>query len=152
LASETAKEIFWRQFDRYASEFGFEPWICSLMHNHYHAIGYMPDGDKLPPMLQRLHGATAKLVNDSLPERLVPFWAEYFDGCLRDENQLRRAYRYTLLQSVRHRICVDWREYGHTRIWISLEEAILRAGRRKVYLADVPYARYENRRKKSHGD
>jgi REP element-mobilizing transposase RayT len=143
LASKPAKEIFWRQFDRYTAQHGFEPWICTLMHNHYHALGYLPDGSMLALMIQKLHGSVAKLVNDQFPNRLVPFWTDYFDGCLRDENQLRRAYRYTLLQSVRHRICQDWRKYRHTKIWLNLEEGVIRARERKVYLPTVPYARYE---------
>jgi hypothetical protein len=64
--SEEAKAIFWDRFDYYS----------------------------------KLHGSVAKLVNDLLPERRVPFWRDdsgkdYFDGCIRDELQCRRAYRYT---------------------------------------------------------
>ena len=60
--------------------------------------------------MRKLHGSVAKLVNDLLDVRLVPFWGDgenrdYFDGCLRDETQLIRSYRYVLRQSVRHGIC-----------------------------------------------
>jgi hypothetical protein len=116
------------------------------MHNHYHAIGYMFDGQHLAPMLQRFHGATSKLVNDLLPQRKVPFFDSYFDGCLRNEKQYRRAYRYTQLQSVRHRICTDWRDYQNTRVSISLEDGLNLARTRKVYLPMVPYKRYERGR------
>ena len=51
--------------------------------------------------LHRFHGAVAKLVNDTLSQRYLPFWREtgkrdYFDGCIRDELQCRRAYGYVL--------------------------------------------------------
>ena len=54
----------------------------------------------------------AKLVNDLLAESVVPFWRndegkQYFDECIRDEKQARRAYRYTLTQAVRHGIVRD---------------------------------------------
>lgn len=57
-------------------------------------------------MMRKLHGSVAKLVNDILPERRAPFWrtnghSDDFDGCLRDETQCRRAYRYTLLERLR---------------------------------------------------
>jgi REP element-mobilizing transposase RayT len=37
FASEEAKAVFHRQFDKYASEHDFEPWIYTLVDNHYHA-------------------------------------------------------------------------------------------------------------------
>ena len=48
-------------------------------------------------------GTVAKLVNDLLPERHVPFWREarrndYFDGCLRDELQCRRGRHHGHLE------------------------------------------------------
>jgi hypothetical protein len=94
-------------------------------------------------MIRKIHGSVAKLVNDTLPTRLVPFWADYFDGCLRDENQYRRADRYTLLQSRRHGICRDYRQYLHTRMGLTLEGGLAIAQSRRVFLRDVPYKRYE---------
>ena len=97
--------------------------------------------------MQRLHGSVAKLVNDLLAERRVPFWREaghrdYFDGCIRDEKQCRRAYRYTLTQAVRHGIVNDWRDYPHTRVPIELERGLKRALELQAFLENVPYKRY----------
>jgi REP element-mobilizing transposase RayT len=149
FATEPAKRIFWDRFDHYAQEFGFTPWITSLLDNHYHTLGYLRIGEDLGPMMQRLHGSIAKLVNDSLPARRTPFWREagnrdYFDGCIRDENQCRRAYKYTLIQSVRHGIVNDWRDYPHTRIAIELERGLKRAHELKAFLESVPYNRYQH--------
>ena len=119
--SEAAKKIFWDRFDHYTSEFSFVPWVTSLLDNHYHTLGYLRFGKNLSPMMQRLHGSTAKLVNDLLPVRVLPFWRdakgrEYFDGCIRNERQARLSYRYTLTQAVRHGIVRDWRLYAHTHV------------------------------------
>lgn len=152
LASEQAKQIFWRQITQYVAEHHFDVFVCTLMSNHYHAVGYLSDGSNLAPLLQKIHGSAAKLVNDVSPQRLVPFWSEYFDGCLRDEKQYWRAYRYTLLQSVRHGICRDWHEYKHTRVYISLEDGLKIATTKRVFLPMVPYKRYESPPRPSHGD
>ena len=69
---------------------GFTPWVTSLMTTHYHTLGYLREGKQLPLTMQRFHGLVAKLVNDTLVDRLVPFWTtsgkqNYFDGCIRDE-------------------------------------------------------------------
>jgi len=74
FASEEAKLVFWDRFDHYTKEYGFVPWVTSLVDNHYHTLGYLRIGENLGPMMQRIHGSVAKLVNDLLPERRVPFW------------------------------------------------------------------------------
>jgi hypothetical protein len=147
FASQAAKDVFWRHFVKYTAEFGFVPWVTSLVDNHYHTLGFLRDGKYLPRMMQRLHGSVAKLVNDVLPQRLTPFWRdargkEYFDGCIRDERQARLAYRYTLTQAVRHGLVRDWRDYGHTRVNVELEAAIRRSHEIKAFLEGVPYKRY----------
>jgi hypothetical protein len=146
--SEEAKLVFWDRFDHWTSQYGFVPWIRTLMHNHYHALGYLKVGENLGPMMQRIHGSVAKLVNDLLPERRLPFWRQsgrhdYFDGCIRDQLQCRRAYRYTLLQAVRHRVVKDWRLYPHTRVDIDLDRGVRRALELNAFMEGVRYKRYE---------
>jgi REP element-mobilizing transposase RayT len=151
FAAAAAKEVFWDRFAHYTSEFGFTPWVTSLLDNHYHTLGYLREGQKLSLLMQRLHGSVAKLVNDLLPERRPEFWRdakghEYFDGAIRDEKQARLAYRYTLLQGVRHGIVDDWQAYGHTRVNVELERAIRRFVELNAFLEGVPYKRYLQRR------
>jgi len=100
LASEEAKAIFWDRFNHYTKEFGFTPWVTSVLDNHYH------------------------------------------DGCLRDEIQARRTYRYVLTQCRRHQICDDPKDYPHTIVNVELERAIKRALELKAFMKGVPYKRY----------
>lgn len=150
FASDSAKDVFWERFNHYTAEYVFVPWVTSLLDNHYHTLGYLKQGENLPKLMQRLHGSVAKLVNDLLPEPLKPFWGDargkqYFDGCIRDERQARLAYRYTLLQSTRHRVARSWREYRHTRVEVELEAAVKRSHELKAFLEGVPYQRYARR-------
>lgn len=150
FASDHAKAIFWDRFDFYTKRYHFVPWVTSLLSNHYHTIGYLYRGDDLGPMMQKLHGSVAKLVNDTLAERLLPFWrerkhAQYFDGCIRDERQARRAYRYTLTQSNRHRLVCDYRGYAHTHVNVDVDRAVRRAMELDAFLTKVPYPRYSRR-------
>ncbi|MBL9161379.1 MAG: hypothetical protein JNL18_01425 [Planctomycetaceae bacterium] len=150
MRTEQAKAIFWDRFNHYAAKYGFVPWITSLLDNHYHTLGYLRIGKNLGPMMQRVHGSVAKLVNDTLPERRVPFWSDkghrdYFDGAIRDEKQCRRAYKYTLRQAVRHGITADWQDYPHTRVAIDLDRGVKRALELKSFLGGVSYKRYQNR-------
>ena len=151
--TDKAKEIFRDRFDHWTRFYGFEPWVTTLLNNHYHTEGYLKVGTNLGPLMQRLHGSVAKLVNDLLSERRVPFWRErgtrdYFDGCIRNERQCRRAYRYTLLQAVRAGIVRDWRDYRHTRVGLEFAQAMRRALELKAFegLELVPYPRYDRKR------
>lgn len=148
FSTENAKQIFWQKFDQYAKQFGFEPWVTSLMSNHYHTLGYLRIGTNLKPFMQRLHGSVAKLVNDLLPARRERFWSdgkgkEYFDGAIRDELQCRRAFRYTLTQARRHRVREDFVNYPHTKVSVDLETSVKRAIDNKSFLEGVPYKRYQ---------
>jgi REP element-mobilizing transposase RayT len=148
FAGEQAKAVFWDRFSHYTQKHGFEVYVASLLDNHYHVVGYLRRAVDLGPMMKGIHGSVAKLVNDLLATRLVPFWCDsgrqtYFDGCLRDEKQLDRSYRYVLRQSVRHGVCRDWREYRHTRVCMPLEQAMRHAVERDAFLRGVRYRRYE---------
>jgi hypothetical protein len=150
FALDEAKAVFWDRFDHYTAQFGFVPWVTTLLDNHYHTLGYLKVGENLGRMMQRLHGSVAKLVNDLLPERRVPFWREggqndYFDGCIRNERQCRKAYRYTLTQCRRHGLCTDPRDYAHTHVNVDLDRGVRRALELHAFLDDVPYPRYGER-------
>jgi hypothetical protein len=153
--SEAAKSIFWDRFDHYTHEYGFTPWATTLMINHYHTIGYQREGEALGEMMRKIHGSVAWLVMKEIKVRHVPFWRtrghrDYFDGCIRDVLQAMRAYRYTLMQAVRAGIVLDWRDYPHTRMDIEMERVIRRAVELNAFLEDVPYARYERKKKRGH--
>jgi REP element-mobilizing transposase RayT len=152
--SEEAKAIFWDRFNHYANLYGFVTFVITLLNNHYHVLGYLRNGNNLGPMMQRIHGSVAKLTNDLLPQRIKPFWRDsvhhdYFDGCIRDVLQCRRAYRYTLLQSVRHLICSDYRDYSHTHVAVELEAAVRRSVELKAFMDGVPYTRYDRDRSRT---
>ena len=149
--TDGAKDVFWDRFTHYTEAHGFEDWVTTVLVNHYHTVGYVRVGIELKEMMRKLHGSVAKLVNDRLDVRLVPFWGDranrdYFDGCLRDETQLVRSYQYVLGQSVRHGVCHDYRQYAHTRVTLSLEESLKFARERGALMYGVPYARYERYR------
>ena len=145
--SAQAKNVFWNRLSHYTQQHSFTCWIVSLLDNHYHILGYGKLGEQLGPMMRHIHGSVAKLVNDLFEERRVPFWVDaghrnYFDGCIRDERQCRRAYRYILHQSVRHGIRDDWRDYTHTRVYIEVDRGVKRSIELGAFLEGVPYKRY----------
>ncbi|HEY0009919.1 MAG TPA: hypothetical protein VGB55_14425 [Tepidisphaeraceae bacterium] len=149
LQTDAAKTIFWNQFDHYVGKTSYVPWVTSLLDNHYHTLGYLRIGLDLPLLMRGLHGSVAKRVNDLLETRIVPFWVgaghqNYFDGCIRNEQQARRAFRYTLTQCRRHGICPQWEHYPHTRVNVDVERAVRRSHELKAFMESVPYKRYQS--------
>jgi len=147
FSSEMCKQIFWERFEHYTQKYYFVPFVTSLLSNHYHTLGYLKKGKDLPLMMRGIHGSVAKLVNDQRSERLIPFWVDaghqnYFDGCIRDEKQCRRAYRYVLTQCTRHGICAKPEDYPHTRANVAIEPVVRRAKELGAFLEGVPYKRY----------
>ena len=153
FASEPAKAVFWDRFEHWTGECGFVPWATTLLSTHYHTVGYLREGRMLAVLMQRLHGSTAKLVNDLLPGRRQAFWRdrvrgkgkEYYDGCLRDETQCRRAYFYTLNQAVKAGLARRWQDYPHTRVGVELERGVRRALEIGAFMEGVRYPRYDER-------
>ena len=150
--TEEAKTIFWDRFDHYTRKYQFTPIVTTLLDNHYHTLGYLRVGNNLGPMMQRIHGSVAKLVNDVLERdghsRLLRFWHDkrhhdYFDGCLRDEKQFRLTYRYVRGQALRHNVAKSWETYPHTRVNVECERALARAVELKALLWGVKYKRYD---------
>ena len=155
FATERTKQIFWDRFTHYSNQYDFVPFVTSLLNNHYHALGYLKIGENLGSFMRHLHGSVAKMVNDLFVTPLKPLWYDagkqgYFDGCIRNEAQCRRAYGYILTQSARHGICVDWRNYPHTKVNIDLERAVKRALELKAFMTGVPYARYSRPHRACH--
>jgi REP element-mobilizing transposase RayT len=153
FATPETQAIFWDRFDHWTSVHGFTPWLTTLMSNHYHTIGYVDRADEIGEMMRKLHGSAAMLVCKSLAITHKPFWLDdhhrdYFDGCLRDEIQLRRSYAYVRDQAVHAGLVSDARDYPNTRISLGLDEAVAFANARDAWLPEVPYARYDDRSRK----
>lgn len=153
-----AQAIFWERFNHWVNQSSYTPWVTSLQINHYHTLGYLKHGADLPKLMKGLHGSVAKLVNDELvltnhrKDRLTPFWTDaghqtYFDGCIRDELQARRAYRHTFTQNQRNH-AGDGSSGANTRAPLAIEPCIRRATELGAFLEAVPYARYEKHLKR----
>jgi putative transposase len=63
-----------------------------IMPNHVHLL--IKPLDKLPKVMQRLKGGSAKLINEIM-NRSGRFWAsDYYDKLIRDENHFAVVYQY----------------------------------------------------------
>ncbi len=64
----------------------------SIMPNHVHLL--IKPHEKLPVVMQRIKGGSAKMINELLGRR-GPFWArDYYDKAIRDERHFDVVYQY----------------------------------------------------------
>ena len=68
------------------------------------------------------------------------------DGCIRDETQLLRAYRYVLAQPVQAGICQHWSGYPYTQVTLEVNTCVKKAHALGALLEGVPYKRHEKGR------
>jgi len=86
-----------------AAAYNWELQAWALFSNHYHFIACAPaDATTLKRMLQRLHSATARVVNrmDSTPGRQV--WFQFWDTCLTHEASYYARLNYVHHNAVPH--------------------------------------------------
>src|SRR5262245_56864810 len=56
FASDSAKAVFWDRFAHHTAAHRFEPWVATLMNNHYHFLGYCTIGPEMRELMRKLHG------------------------------------------------------------------------------------------------
>jgi REP-associated tyrosine transposase len=85
-------------------------WV--ILQNHYHAIVQAPnDADTLSKFVGSYHKFTARKWNEeeNLPGRKV--WWNYWDTCLRSENDYYTRLRYIYWNPVKHALSSTPKEY-----------------------------------------
>ena len=97
----------WRHFD--GERYRLITWC--VMPNHVHVIVRLFRGSELARVVHSWKSYTANVANRLLA-RSGEFWArEYYDRCLRDEQELLRTVRYVLENPAKAAL-VDWPYVG----------------------------------------
>ena len=85
-------------------------WV--ILPNHYHILARSPSGGlSLKRLIQGIHSKSALLVNrldDSLGRKV---WYNYFDTCVRSEDEYSARMKYILENPEKHGKVSDFREY-----------------------------------------
>jgi REP element-mobilizing transposase RayT len=91
--------------------FDLHAWV--VMPNHVHAVLRQRPGWTLSRVLQSWKGFSAREANRVLSRAGIPFWqSESYDHLIRDDDDLHRCCRYTILNPVNARLCQrpdDWK-------------------------------------------
>ena len=112
-------------FSKY--KWDIEAWI--IFNNHYHLIVCRYRGEDLSPIIRRIHGRSATLLNrrDGCRQRKV--WWNYWDRCIRNEKDFLAYLHYTLWNPVKHGFVSQPQDYG----WSSYRHTMKKYERKVKY-------------------
>ena len=113
-------------------------WV--VMDNHYHVILKAPQNNpgNLPKFVASYHKFTARQWNDqeNLAGRKV--WWNYWDTCIRSNEDYLNRLRYVLWNPVKHGLVQEPAEYPFCNYADFLEEEWFDIGKAPVEVEDVP--------------
>jgi len=95
------------ELNRYFSE--LHGWV--VLDNHYHILIKLKDAFLLPKLIQAIHSKSAISINkmDKQPGRKV--WYDYWDECIRDQEDFYTKLNYIHLNPVKHGYVDDPSKY-----------------------------------------
>jgi putative transposase len=87
----------------------FQHWV--ILDNHYHLLVKSRRGEDLPRIINQLHSRSASAIHQATACEF-PVWWNYWDYCLRDEQDYHRHLNYLLYNPVKHGYVADLKDYA----------------------------------------
>ena len=104
---------------------GWELQAWVILNNHYHFIAQAPpDEANIAGLMKSIHSKSAVLVNrmDGITGRRI--WYNYWNTCIRTEDEYWDCIRYVLVNPERHGIVEDYRTYPFSSYSVSGDKPI----------------------------
>jgi len=107
LDTDAKKQLFIQIWNTLIKDYTIQTYHWILWSNHYHALIYVPIGDTLPRLINRLHSTMTLKLNriDNTPGRKI--WNQYWDHCVRNEVDFWKHFNYITANPVKHQWCKD---------------------------------------------
>jgi putative transposase len=111
LEASSAKEIFVEKLFRFHEKFDWKLKEWSILDNHYHFLSEVTHSSDMPRMINALHKTSAFHVMREIEIRVKPFWYQYWDRCIRNEEDYYRTAMYIVYNPVKHGLVGDMKDY-----------------------------------------
>jgi putative transposase len=95
-------------------DFKFHLFALVVLSNHYHLLLKIRKGNDLTSFIKKLHGKSAIELNkrDVIEGRRA--WYQYWDTCIRSENDYWRRFNYIHQNPVKHGYTKDMEDYVYS--------------------------------------
>ena len=84
-------------------------WI--ILNDHYHLLLNADKGPLVSPLIQRLHGAVSRELNQREGTKGRRVWQNFWDTQIRDESGFWRRFNYIHHNSIKHDYVRDMKDY-----------------------------------------
>lgn len=111
LETQTAKEIFVEQLFKFHEKFEWFLLDWAVLNNHYHFMSDITYSADMPRMINALHKTSAFNIMREIKIRVKPFWYQYWDHCIRNEDEFYRTAMYILFNPVKHGLVKEMKDY-----------------------------------------
>ena len=102
LESLQAKDIFKNYLFRFHEKFDWMIKEWSILDNHYHFLSKVAEGNEISRMINTLHKTSAYHIKRSLKIQIEPFWYQYWDRCIRNDEDYHKTAFYILYNPIKH--------------------------------------------------
>ncbi|HDQ44947.1 MAG TPA: hypothetical protein ENN17_05525 [bacterium] len=112
LETQTAKEIFVEKLFGFHEKFDWFLLDWTVLNNHYHFMSDITHSADMPRMINALHKTTAFHIMREMKIKVKPFWYQYRDHCIRNEEEFYRTAMYIVFNPVKHGLVKEMKEYS----------------------------------------
>lgn len=119
LGDGVRKKTVQQTMEKWFSYFDWQLHAWIILGNHYHLIAKAELAKDMPTIMIRMHSGSATLLNqlDGTPGRQV--WWNYWDTCIRDENDCESRMAYIYWNAVKHGIVAEPNNYPWSSFTLS---------------------------------
>ena len=107
LLSKQVKTKLKNIFNEVGTEYHLSSFTYAILHNHYHFLAYVPKGDDVKKIMQKINGKLSHHLNLGLDRRL---WSVYYDSLALSKHDRERIIAYILGNPLKHNVVKDFNE------------------------------------------
>jgi len=100
--TDSFKELFVNYLKNGVEKFNIPIYAWVTLSNHYHLLLKIIDKKTLSPLMQAINGASSFELNRIEGQRGRKVWYQYWDRCIRDEDDFFKHFNYIHHNPVKH--------------------------------------------------
>jgi len=138
LVTDKSKEIFLKYLVHFNKKYGWKLLEWVVLDNHYHFLAEVVNSNDMPVMINSLHKTSAFHIKKWLNIQAEPFWYQYWDRCIRNDNDYYKTAAYIFYNPLKHGYVDDLRDYQYSSFHERLKRReLIFGGELKKYRSQI---------------
>lgn len=118
--SDKKKDILLDVIHKACEKFLIQLSVWVVLDNHYHILGKIDKGEKVPQFINNINANSSRLLNILERCKGRRIWHQYFDRCIRNEKDYWARFNYVHYNCIKHGYAECMRDYKYSsyRLWL----------------------------------